>query len=575
MNLATATHNRNSLWVDAILMEVREAGVRQAVVCPGGRSAALVVGLARAGFEIVHVATDERSAGFFALGLARASRTPVAICVTSGSAVANLLPALTEAEPLGVPLVVLAADRPGGRDSGLPQTTDQVALCLPAVRGSLALADPDVTAEALDALQAALGDLLARLGDASRGGPVHVNIPLHGEFTSADADVGWTPPPARPRIARAPAAAPPAPPRDSDWARLRALLPLRPGLRGLIVAGHDAPLSRQQVERLAGALRFPVLADAGSGLRRPPVAGLVCEADVLVLRPAILALSPELIIRLGPPPLSLTLQRYLAGSAAPALRLLRAQPRPDFLARDAPSLVDPTDADIDALIALLGPGDANWRELWLKQSADCRTRLDDVIRTLPWGECSAAHAVCTAPGYPLFHVANSMSARHANIYVGPHEALQRIFMNRGVNGIDGTVSTFLGELAGSGVPGLLLVGDQAMVHDMNGLEAARVGGLTGTICVMNNEGGSLFDLFGLPQLPGHARLIRNPTNVSFEAMAAVFGQPYRRCTTVEAVRAVLAEEPLHGRIRIIEMSVPAGSLLRDIEPLYRAGAGLG
>jgi 2-succinyl-5-enolpyruvyl-6-hydroxy-3-cyclohexene-1-carboxylate synthase len=84
--------------------------------------------------------------------------------------------------------------------------------------------------------------------------------------------------------------------------------------------------------------------------------------------------------------------------------------------------------------------------------------------------------VCTAPGYPLFHIANSMSARHANLFVGPRETPQRVFMNRGVNGIDGNVSTFLGELAGTRIPGLLLIGDQAMVHDMNALEAARTGG---------------------------------------------------------------------------------------------------
>jgi 2-succinyl-5-enolpyruvyl-6-hydroxy-3-cyclohexene-1-carboxylate synthase len=517
----------------------------------------------------VHVATDERSAGFFALGLAKTSGEPVAICVTSGSAVANLLPALTEAEPLRLPLVVLTADRPGGFESGMPQTTDQIGLCRPAVRGSLALSDPEVTTESLGMLQTKVRDLLTRLDE---GGPLHVNIPLHGVFTSADADPGWTPPPLS-------APAPPPPPRSSareaiDWAGLRATLPLRPGLRGLIVVGHEPGLSHDRIERLASETGFPVLADASSGLRRPAVTGLVSEADALVLRPAIVAAAPELILRLGPPPLSLPLQRYLAAFGRATLRFTHDGAGPDFLARGAPVLVDVSEADFDELIAQLRPGDMAWRELWLGESLACRTRLEQLVEQLPWGECSAAYVVCMASGFPLFHVANSMSARHANMYIGPRDAPQRVLMNRGVNGIDGTVSTFLGELAGCGEPGLLLIGDQAMVHDMNALEAARVQGVSGTICIMNNEGGSLFDLFGLNQLPGHGRLVRNPSGANFEAVAAAFGQPYRRCTDVASLREMLVETPEPGQIRIIEMAVSAGSLLRDIDALYRAAAGL-
>jgi 2-succinyl-5-enolpyruvyl-6-hydroxy-3-cyclohexene-1-carboxylate synthase len=570
MSVEPMPPNRNSVWVDTILAELHAAGVRKAVVCPGGRSVALVTGFARAGIDVVHVATDERSAGFFALGLAKASGEPVAACVTSGSAVANLLPALTEAEPLRLPLIVVSADRPGGHDGGMPQTTDQVGLCRPTVRGSLALGDPDVTTETLGLLQTRLRDFLRPLAE---GGPLHLNVPLHGVFTSADADPGWSPPQRPPTPA-----SPPAPPRRErhavDWAALRDKLPLRPGLRGLIVVGHEPVLSRSQIERLAGALRFPILADAASGLRRPGVADLVSEADALVLSPKLQAARPELVLRLGPAPLSLPMQRFLAATAASSLCIAQSG-RADFLARGAPVLIEPGDADLEALMAQLGTGDTAWRELWLGESAACRARVERLLDTLPWGECKAAQMVCAASFYPLLHIANSMSARHANLYIGPGDAPQRIMMNRGVNGIDGTVSTFLGELAGAGEPGLLLIGDQAMVHDINGLEAARVGGITGTICIMNNAGGSLFDLFGLNQLPDHGRLIRNPPGVNFEAVAAAFARPYRRCTDIPELSAALAERPTPGRVRIVEMVVPPGSLLRDIEPLYRAAAGLG
>ena len=563
-------NTRNAAWVDVILAAARRAGVRHAVVSPGGRSAALVVGFPRAGIEVVHVATDERSGAFVALGLARVIRQPVAVCVTSGSAIANLLPALTEADPMDIPLLILAADRPGGAfAAGLPQTTDHVGLCAPTVRGSLALDDPDMAR--LGDLDRDLDALFAIFADPATRGPVLVNVPLHGVFTSADAEPGFERP-ARNPAPPAPPAARPAPPPPTSWKTWARGLPASTGRRGLIVVGPESSLSWRAVDLLARSTGYPVFADVSSGLRRPAVANLVAEADQLVMTPAARDRAPDVVIRVGPAPLSLMLQRYLDRPGTPTLRVMRRADVADFMAPDAPVMVAADDAALDELADLLGPVEPAWGEFWRAASRHARVNLETMIERLPWGECAAAYAICQAGGHGLFHVANSMSARHANLFVGGGPAPQIITMNRGVNGIDGTVSTFIGATLGARTPGLLLIGDLASVHDMSGFEATRIPGLRGTICVVNNHGGSLLDLFGLDALPGHQRLIRNPTTANFAALAAVFGLAHIRCESMEELRAALAESPLDAGVRVIEAATPAGSLTRDLPALYRGMA---
>jgi 2-succinyl-5-enolpyruvyl-6-hydroxy-3-cyclohexene-1-carboxylate synthase len=142
--------------------------------------------------------------------------------------------------------------------------------------------------------------------------------------------------------------------------------------------------------------------------------------------------------------------------------------------------------------------------------------------------------------------------------------------NRGANGIDGTVSTFLGALAGGAGRGLLLIGDQAMQHDLGGLEATKLAGLHGTICVVNNSGSSLLSLFGLAGVPEHGRLVRNPPALRLEGAAAAFGLPFRRCDGADALRDALAEGAVRPGVRLVEAVVPPGALAGDLQRLLRA-----
>jgi 2-succinyl-5-enolpyruvyl-6-hydroxy-3-cyclohexene-1-carboxylate synthase len=147
----------------------------------------------------------------------------------------------------------------------------------------------------------------------------------------------------------------------------------------------------------------------------------------------------------------------------------------------------------------------------------------------------AAELICNAPGFDFVHLANSLAVRVARLGDGE----RRFFANRGVNGTDGSLGTFLGELLGTGSRGLALVGDQAAVHDLPGLAAAAWRGLRGAICVMNNGGAGIFDLLACSRIDGYKRTVRNPPFVDFAGAASAFGLPYRRCTSAAALSQAL------------------------------------
>ncbi|MCX4162926.1 MULTISPECIES: 2-succinyl-5-enolpyruvyl-6-hydroxy-3-cyclohexene-1-carboxylic-acid synthase [Paraburkholderia] len=570
--------NRNTAWVHAIIDELSRAGVRQAVVCAGGRSFALIAGIAASDWEIAHVQTDERAAGFLALGLAKATQRPVVVAVTSGSSVGNLLPALIEADSTDVPVIVLTADRPkGGQKSGMPQTTNQIGLCAAVVRAALDLDNPTDSSQDIEALRGQIAGLLPYLiGD--RKGPVQINIPMAGKLSSADPTPNWEPPALSDlaRHGRFNATGTPLPIRDvaitqphaTDWDGLIARLGLRPGMKGLVVAASDCPLTPSAAAKLSKQLGFPLLADALSGLRRPGMPNLLTTADILV---AVEKEQPDLVIRLGGLPVSQYMQNWLSTLSAPVLRIDRKHIEADFLTPRFELLQNPDEADLERLAASLGRGDENWLEQWVSRDAVVRNGLNEALAALPWGECQAVATVLAADGYELLHVANSMTTRHTNLLLEAHDL--QVYSNRGVVGIDGTNSTFIGELHGSQSRGLLLIGDQTFLHDLSGLEASRIAGLRGTICVTNNSGASLFDVLGLgleKTLPDYTRLVRNPPGYRIGPAAAAFGLQHVRCESLQALQQALADAKSAEGLQVIEMVVPADSLRRDIVPLYTA-----
>ena len=441
--------NLNARWCRCIAEELARAGVGLVVLCPGSRNSPLLFALAAvfapaAGERdrrLSHV--DERSAAFIALGAAKISGRPAVVCVTSGSAVANCAPALAEAKATGVALIVLAGDRPWElHGCGAPQTMPQRGAFSAFLDHELALGEPSADDAALRALRARVSRL------AQAGGPALIDVPLRDPLPPLP-DPTWAPPAVSdaallgrgPRPYTAVLATP-------STSTLPNLPWLRPGLRGLVVAG---PGQVPWAGTLAEAAGFPLLADACSGARRGGPAE-VAGFDALITG-ALADTEPELIIVCGALPLTRATYEYLARTRCPLL-LLEPHGGQDFLARADAVLPRPDAAALAALAAACAPGDAAWRARWLAAGQRAAARLDETMAVEPWGEVLAAHLALThsVACRANLHVASSMAVRHANLH-----ARGSVGCNRGLNGIDGTIGTFVGAtLARGGARGLLL-----------------------------------------------------------------------------------------------------------------------
>ena len=556
--------NENTAWCRAITATLSALGVQDAVVCPGARSAAMVSALGESGHYRLFVQTDERSAAFFALGLARSTGRPAAICVTSGSAVANLVPALSEAYALGLPLVVLSCDRPKRlRTMGLPQTTRQVDFCRPVVEAALDLDDPSLDEQALAAALAEIEALAPHLRPGPQQGPVQINIPLSGKMSSVDGVHGWKA--GTDRVAEMPLAKSPDPTAPQpDIAALIAALDAPPQPKGLIVVGPDSHgIGLEEIRLLAEATQFPVIADAPGSVRGLGIPGLVAEADFLVSRPEMAKNHPDMVIRIGSAPVSASLQQYLQAAQAqerPA-KVLRINSRPiegDFLAPSFVALISPAADTLRQLAAALPKGDPAWRDHWAGLSQLCRQRLQQALPETSWSELVAVAEALSRPAFSFIHVANSLTLRLTNLLLPASGDRRPVYLNRGVSGIDGTIGTFLGEVAGEQKRGLLLIGDLAAIHDIPAFEACLHQDFKGAVLLLNNSGAGLFDLLPVRTVPSYDRLIRNPTRIDFGGIARAFGLGFSRCETMESLRQALDQAERGEQLHVIEAVVPAG-----------------
>jgi 2-succinyl-5-enolpyruvyl-6-hydroxy-3-cyclohexene-1-carboxylate synthase len=553
----TPDPNLNALWCRAIAEELTRAGVRRAVLCPGSRNSPLLHALHAQLGDACLSHLDERSAGFIALGLVRAGGGPVAVCVTSGSALANLLPAVAEADASGLPLLVISADRPWELlGCGAPQAMEQRQALVPYVRQVLALGEPSASAATLLALRSQVSRLAQQ-----RGGPLQLNVPLRDPLPPLP-DPEWRIPalPAAALGGRADGAPYTIVQRAEDGAAVPPCPWLRPGMRGVVVAGTDHQGLAALAARLAAETGFPLLADAASGLRRPGIANLVTTADALLAGP-LGREKPELIIQLGPAPLARTVYEWLARQECPWIAC-EAGTNQDFLARAWLAFsggVQTWRLALAALVERCGQGHATWRARWLAAEAAARNGLAQAMAVEPWGEVLAAHRALTHPGFAFLHLASSMAVRHGNLHCPP--AIRAVFANRGLNGIDGTLGTFLGELELAKGPGLLLIGDLACLHDLPALAAAGRLGARGAIVVLNNDGGGIFDFLAVAQMPRFRELVRTPHGLDFAGIAGQFGLRYRAVASDADLRGALDAAAADG-LHLIECRVEGSAVDR-------------
>lgn len=532
--------NVNALWSAVAAGTLVAQGACEVVISPGSRSTPLTAAfVAHPGLRC-HAVLDERSAGFVALGLAKATRRPAVLLCTSGSAPAHYLPAVIEASRCGVPLLVLTADRPPemrGCRSG--QTIDQSNLFGAHARHWAEAPLPSPSASALAGWRDLILDCLSR----ARGtfpGPVQLDVPfrdplapqVRGEACSADVD----------------AVCGPARLCDAEPVAFEGVLPA--WKRGIAVVG--AAWSGRPALALArtfSAAGWPVLADVVSGLRGQ-VPGVLTAYDAVLRAPAAsAALRPDGVVLVDCWPTSKVLRAWLAGAGIPCIAISDSDEHPDAV--HLPSTRWP----LSGLRLASAPvaADPAFADAWKRADARARASLDASLDAAPAAtESLVAREVARTLRRGRLLLASSLCVRDFEWFAAALAPDVEVCHNRGANGIDGLVSTASGlALADAATPVVLVCGDLAFLHDAGGLLAARqVDGGSLTIAVVDNSGGGIFE--SLPIAKGAPALFEawfaTPQPVDIAALCVGYGVPCHECATAADLAAHIRECPRGVRV---------------------------
>jgi 2-succinyl-5-enolpyruvyl-6-hydroxy-3-cyclohexene-1-carboxylate synthase len=569
-------------YCSVLVDEWIRAGVTDAVIAPGSRSTPLVMALDADRRIRVHVVLDERSAGFVGLGLGLATGRPAVVVTTSGTAAVELHPAMVEASHAAIPLIGATADRPPELHGvGAPQTVEQDKLFGSAPRWSVSPGVADAAAAASWRPLAARS-VAEATGGAAGPGPVHLNLAFRDPLLGTGPAGAPTPdavaarPPGRggggPWHRRPPL--PGTPPPPSVVARLAAY----GGGRGLMVAGSGAG-DPGTLAAAARALGWPLLADPRSGCRAPG-APVVAAADTLLRIPRIAAWRPDVVVRFGAPWASKVLTQWLAGLDAGVCQVL-VDPwgrwaDPDRRVEEVIA-ADPT-ATAAALVAAMegGPGrvgvraDPAWVRQWADAERAAQSAFDrELAARAPLGmsEPAVARAVMAALSEDaILFSSSSMPVRDIEWYSAPRDGV-RVLSNRGVNGIDGVLSTAIGAALGRRGPTVALVGDLAFLYDTGALLWSSRRDVALTIVVVDNNGGGIFSF--LPQavaLPEgqFERYWGTPHGADLAAIANAYGVEVAECADRKSLDAVLRDVDRPGvRVAVVSSGRAANVAAHD------------
>ncbi|HEY2600789.1 MAG TPA: 2-succinyl-5-enolpyruvyl-6-hydroxy-3-cyclohexene-1-carboxylic-acid synthase [Thermoleophilaceae bacterium] len=562
--------NRTFAPLTAFVDELARCGLRHAVTCPGSRNAPLILALTSdKRLECVSV-IDERSGGFTALGIAKASGRPVVVTCTSGTAAANLLPAVVEAREASVPLLVLTADRPPElRDVGAGQAIDQLKLYGSAVKWFCEVGNHAPGRDAAVHYRS-LACRAWFTSEDGRPGPVHMNFPLRDPLAPVeepDLDpVDWEGRPGgRPWVTVSDA------PRDATPTIIELLeRDVGEAGRGAIVAGSTRYDIAASAARLAAATGWPLLAEPTSGVRCGPHdrSHVIAHYDVL-LRSRAFAEDhrPDLVIRLGDTPTSKPLRAWLAGS-----RQIVVDPDASWHepTREAERVVTTApDSTCEMLAATLEeslpPSPSDWTASWRMADA----LVPEALAAAPdpsEPRAYAALAEVLGDG-ELVWVASSMPIRDVETFFPQTDSELCFLANRGANGIDGTVSSALGASIAAGRRAFLLTGELALLHDVGGLLAFRRRRAELTILCVNNGGGGIFDFLPVAEYAEGALYLEHvvtPSGVNLEALADLAGLPHTLAESTEDIREAA------GKPGLIEVRTDRDENVRIHRDLFEA-----
>lgn len=534
--------------LEVLVDEFVRAGVEYAVVAPGSRNAPIAYALGDREEIKTWSVLDERQAGFFALGLAKSTGKPAIVTCTSGSAAANLHPAVIEASHAGIPLIVLTADRPPElRDVGAGQAIDQIKLYGDSVRWFVEAGNHPVSDQTLRHFRATASRAVAE-ASAANPGPVHINLPLREPLRPVAEDLG--------DVVGSLGAT--GRPDDAPWSAISDARPLAEDLLGAVAAAkhpvivvgeqHQRELA-QNIADFAGATGVPVFADALSQLRRQHLAerAPIVAAYDLILRskPVTKQLVPDLIIRVGETPTSKPLRAWLADSDC---RQIVIDPRgryqdPSRSASDV-WVCDPLATFSSAVGAVEGPTAAvSWTSAWNQLERAAQSAADHALGEEPFPLEPAVYrsALSSLEGGATIFVSSSMPIRDVESYAPIGRDDVRFLSNRGTNGIDGVISTALGVRAPYNCDRVVvLTGDLAFLYDASALAIAQRHEIPLTIVCVDNSGGGIFSFLPVAEHQEHfEELIATPSGVDIEAVVKAYGFDYCAPRDIDALRAAV------------------------------------
>ena len=569
-------------YIASLVDELYQLGVRHAVFSPGSRSTTLAMLFQSHGGFHTYMNIDERSAGFMALGIAKAQGEPAVLVCTSGSALTHYGSAVVEAKHSGVPMIILSADRPYTlQQVGAPQTIDQQKYFGTAVNYYEELSVPSESHYYTYPRQVARRAYLK--ANDHKLGPVHINVPLFEPLVPNREETyfkqGRSEKPFRLV-------------KHQEIASLGSLLYAK---RVLILGGPSVTNPKAVVD-FADRIGAVVIGDPLSNLRQ--YEGVISTYDAfLAHHERWVDLRPDVVIQLGQIPVSKRIQQWMA--TLTDIDYITISPTADVV---NPSLTTTIHvmADIDTFLAeikrglpllistekkqravlqkleklnLLTQSDSvgmspTYEELWRQIESNSREQLDKVQEESTLFEGRTIHMLQQyMPDEGQILVANSMSIRDMDYFWASGRSQAMVYGNRGTNGIDGTVSTALG-LSTNGKPTVMVTGDLSFFHDLNGLAIGKTHGMNLTIILHNNDGGGIFQYLPQKGTDDFDYLFNTPQGIDYSGLATMYGLDYVKVTTnaelEQAMQQYIGAEGIH----LIEVPTSKeGS--RELHKLYR------
>jgi 2-succinyl-5-enolpyruvyl-6-hydroxy-3-cyclohexene-1-carboxylate synthase len=547
--------NKNTLWTSIFVDELARSGLEFACIAAGSRSTALTLALTQNDAIRCYSHVDERSAGFFALGIAMSTKKPVVLVSTSGTATANFYPAILEAFYSNVPLLILTADRPHElRSFGANQTMDQIKMYGDHVKWFIDVAPPqdDPSPSKIRYLRT-LASRSYAITTLIPAGPVHINFPFTKPFEPTDAEASFNQKSLMAREGTRPFVEfhqGVSHPTDNQLNTIIDLI--RRYKNGLIICGPRSPGGSfpEIISKLSQLLGYPILADPSSNLRfgkhliHQPI--MITSYETFLQPKQFDHLpSPQIILQFGSLPTSKNLQLYLE-------KLTNCH---RIMISDTNQWIDPDKTTTSSFLVnpkiickLLLDKISNisismeWKKSWEEIEDQTWEILNSTLENEYFEGSIVSSVLKHLPDRTNVFVSNSLPIRHLDQFVKPDTKSLKIFVNRGLSGIDGTLSTALGLAIGLNEKIVLITGDLALYHDLNGFLSLQKYDIKIIIILLNNKGGGIFDRLPITKFdPPFKEFFKTPQNIDFASLTTMYGSNLLEHTSIRDSKELLSK----------------------------------